>query len=101
MSMPPGEKMAGDGDGAKFMQAMNGTMKKMDAEMSAAPMNGNVDHDFVAMMIPHHQGAVDMAKEELQYGKDPAMRHLAEEIISGQKVEIRTMKDWLKQHDAK
>ncbi len=101
MSMAPGDKMSMDGDGGKFMQDMDASMKKMDKDMASAPMNCNVDHDFASMMIPHHLGAVDMAEEELKYGKDPAMRHLAEEIISGQKVEVHTMKEWLKQHDSK
>jgi uncharacterized protein (DUF305 family) len=84
------------GPGRKFMDAMNDGMKKMDHDMAAAPMNGNPDHDFVTMMIPHHQGAIDMARVELQYGKDPAMRQLAERIIKAQKVEIAEMNDFLK-----
>src|SRR5258706_8434692 len=65
----------------KFMQAMDASMKHMDRDMSAAPMNGNVDHDFATMMMPHHQGAIDMAEAELSYGRDPVMRRLAQEII--------------------
>ncbi|HYM08095.1 MAG TPA: DUF305 domain-containing protein [Terriglobales bacterium] len=61
---------------AQFMQAMNASMERMDRQMASAPMNGDVDHDFAAMMIPHHQGAIDMAKVELIYGKDPVMRRL-------------------------
>ena len=60
-----------------FMQTMSINMTRMDREMAAAPMNGNVDHDFATMMIPHHQGAIDVAKAELSYGKDTAMRRLA------------------------
>jgi len=63
--------------------------------MAAAPMNGNPDHDFAAMMIPHHQGAIDMAKAELSYGKDPAMRRLAQEILVDQQSEIDAMRLWL------
>jgi uncharacterized protein (DUF305 family) len=84
--------------GTKFMQDMDVAMKKMDHDMAAAPMNGDVDHDFVTMMIPHHQGAIDMAKGELSYGKDPAMRRLAQEIIADQKSEIDLMNLWLKKH---
>jgi uncharacterized protein (DUF305 family) len=88
--------------GSKFMQEMSISMTKMDHDMAGAPMNGNVDHDFVTMMIPHHQGAIDMAKGELSYGTDPAMRHLAQEIIAAQKTEIELMNRWLKNHaDAK
>lgn len=57
--------------------------------------SGNADVDFVKGMIAHHQGAVDMAKVQLEYGKDPEMRKLAENIISSQEVEIKEMKDWL------
>jgi uncharacterized protein (DUF305 family) len=63
--------------------------------MGAASMNGNVDHDFAAMMIPHHQGAIDMAKAELLYGKDPVMRRLAQEILVDQQSEIDAMQLWL------
>jgi uncharacterized protein (DUF305 family) len=80
---------------AQFMQAMNASMERMDRQMASAPMNGNVDHDFAAMMIPHHQGAIDMAKAELLYGKDPVMRRLAQEILVDQQSEIDAMKLWL------
>lgn len=49
-------------------------------EMMMEP-SGNPDHDFAMMMIPHHQGAIDMAKIELQYGKDPLLRGMAEKIV--------------------
>ena len=81
-----------------FMQDMDTGMKKMDHEMASAPMNGNVDHDFASMMIPHHQGAVDMAEGELKYGKDPKMRQFAEKIIAAQKSEIEWMNAWIKAH---
>ncbi len=79
----------------RFMQAMGTGMKQMDRDMAAAPMNGNVDHDFAAMMIPHHQGAIDMAKAELSYGKNPVMRRLAQEILVDQQSEIDAMQLWL------
>ena len=80
---------------AQFMQAMNGSMERMDRQMMTAPMNGNVDHDFASMMIPHHQGAIDMAKAELVYGKNPVIRRLAQEILVDQQSEIDSMKLWL------
>lgn len=83
---------------SKFMQEMDAGMKVMDRDMASAPMTGDVDHDFVVMMIPHHQGAIDMAKGELSYGKDPVMRRLAQEIIVDQKSEIDAMNLWLKKH---
>ena len=79
----------------QFMPGMNTSMRRMDREMAAAPMNGNVDHDFATMMIPHHQGAIDMAKAELRFGKDPVMRRLAQEIIVDQQSEIDAMELWL------
>ena len=81
--------------GAQFMQEMNASMERMDRRMIEAPMNGSADHDFAAMMIPHHQGAIDMAKAELIYGKDPVMRRLAQEILIDQQSEIDAMRLWL------
>jgi uncharacterized protein (DUF305 family) len=78
-----------------FMHAMKESMERMDNGMKSAPMNGNIDHDFATMMIPHHQGAIDMAKAELLYGKDPVMRRLAEEIVVDQQSEIQAMQLWL------
>lgn len=66
-------------------------MAFMDRGMGQAPMTGNPDHDFAAMMIPHHQGAIDMAKIELLYGKNPVLRRLAQEIIVTQGQEIVVM----------
>jgi uncharacterized protein (DUF305 family) len=84
----------------EFDHAMQLSMSRMDSGMKAAPMNGNIDHDFAAMMIPHHQGAIDMAKAELLYGKDPVMRRLAKEIIVDQQSEIEVMQLWLSKKSA-
>ncbi|MCO4889799.1 DUF305 domain-containing protein [Cupriavidus sp. WGtm5] len=73
-------------------------MGVMHHGMTHAPTNGIPDHDFVAMMIPHHQGAIDMAKALLLYGKDPALRNLAQGIITEQQNEIRLMQAWLQRH---
>ena len=78
-----------------FMNFMNDSMERMDSGMKSAPMNGNADHDFATMMIPHHQGAIDMAKAELAYGHDPVMRRMAEEIMVDQQSEIQAMQLWL------
>jgi uncharacterized protein (DUF305 family) len=59
---------------------------------------GNADIDFVRGMIPHHQGAVDMAKTVIAFGKDPQIRKLAEEIVKAQETEIALMQTWLKQN---
>ena len=68
-------------------------MAIMSNGMAKAPMNGNADHDFASMMVPHHQGAVDMAKAELLYGTNPVLRRLAQEIIvtQGQEIEVMQM----------
>ena len=76
---------------AQMMQAM----ERMDAGMMAAKPTGNPDRDFAAMMIPHHQGAIDMAKLELIYGRDPVLRRLAEGIIVEQQQEIELMQRYL------
>jgi len=81
---------------SKFMREMHSSMDQMDRRMASASMNGNVDHDFASMMIPHHQGAIDMAKAEILYGKDPVMRRLAQEILVDQQSEIDAMQLWLK-----
>ena len=70
----------------------------MMKNMSAPPYTGNTDKDFVAHMIPHHQGAIDMAKVELKYGKDPDMKRLAKSIIKAQNEEIAYMKKWQAKH---
>jgi uncharacterized protein (DUF305 family) len=79
----------------EFMERMDTSMEAMDRSMKSAPMNGRVDHDFAAMMVPHHEGAIGMAKAELLYGKDPVMRRLAQEILVDQKSEIDAMDLWL------
>jgi uncharacterized protein (DUF305 family) len=68
--------------------------------MAAQPETGNTDQDFVAMMIPHHQGAIDMARAELATGKDPDLRKLAEDIVKAQEREIQQMRDWQKKNPA-
>jgi uncharacterized protein (DUF305 family) len=76
------------------------SMDKMHMAMAAVAQSANRDVDFVRLMIPHHQGAIDMAKIQLLYGKDPQMRRLAQEIITDQQLEIELMQRWLKQHES-
>jgi len=68
---------------------------RMHADMSIA-FTGDADVDFVRGMIPHHQGAIDMAKVQLKYGKEERIRKLASDIIEAQEREIAEMKEWLK-----
>ena len=74
-------------------------MKTMHEAMAVEP-TGDADVDFVRGMIPHHQGAIDMAKIVLAQGKDPEIRKLAEGIIKAQESEIAWMKAWLEKHPA-
>ena len=69
-------------------------MARMMSGMSVAP-SGDVDRDFTAIMIPHHEGAVDMARAELRYGHNEQLRRLAQEIIITQQDEIRVMQSAL------
>jgi uncharacterized protein (DUF305 family) len=78
-----------------FAHQMDAGMAKMMNDMDAARYTGNPDVDFLAMMIPHHQGAVEMARLLLIHGKDPLTRRLAEEIIASQTTEIAAMKQRL------
>ena len=91
-SMPATES-TGDGAAKAYMDGM----ARMNRDMNAA-MTGDADIDFAAMMIPHHQGAIDMAKVQLQYGKDPELRKLSEAIVAAQESEIAFMKSWLVKH---
>jgi hypothetical protein len=87
---------------ATFHQQMDSVMTVMDRgmqQMGGVPPT-NIDASFAAMMVPHHQGAVDMARLQLLYGKDPALRRLAQSIIAEQQVEIQQMNAWLREHRA-
>jgi uncharacterized protein (DUF305 family) len=77
---------------------LNASMEKMHAVISSMKPSGNTDVDFVRLMLPHHQAAIEMAKTQLLHGKDPQMRRLAQEIIPDQQSEIELMQLWLKQH---
>ena len=72
----------------------------MMSAMSGIQYTGDADRDFVAHMIPHHRGAVEMAKIELKYGKDAKLRKLAKDIIAAQNKEIAFMNQWLAAHPA-
>jgi uncharacterized protein (DUF305 family) len=74
---------------------------KMMHDMSAPEYTGDADKDFVAHMIPHHQGAIEMAQTELKYGKDPELKRLARNIIKAQHDEIAFMQKWQAKHGVK
>ena len=76
----------------QFMKEMDACMNKMLNDMHAPNYSGDPDVDFLAMMVPHHEGAVEMARLVLIHGRDPLVRRLAEDIIAGQQVEIEAMK---------
>ena len=78
-----------------FRQEMEAGMQRMMHGMHAPGYSGNADADFLAMMIPHHEGAVEMARLVLVHGRDPATRRLAEDIIAGQSTEIAAMRQRL------
>ena len=92
------DAMAGPkGDQSASSKAFAEANAKMHKDMSIE-FTGKADQDFVRGMIAHHQGAIDMAKVELEYGKDPDMRKLAEAIIVAQEGEIKDMKAWLEKN---
>jgi uncharacterized protein (DUF305 family) len=88
------EMMPKDGDAPSTKDLKQAHMKMMMA--APTQFSGNVEVDFVRQMIPHHQGAIDMAKVQLAHGKDPHIRAMAEKIIKDQEKEIAEMEDWLK-----
>jgi hypothetical protein len=90
--------MQPNGDKGSSSQAFNGIMARMHQDM-AITYTGKADVDFVKGMIPHHQAAVDMAKTELAFGKDPEIRKLAEDVVKAQEAEIASMEDWLKKQN--
>jgi uncharacterized protein (DUF305 family) len=89
--------MAGSGDDGPASRAFEEANGRMHADM-AIVYTGDTDADFVRGMTPHHQGAIDMARIELEFGKDPEIRKLAEDIIKAQEAEIALMQTWLKAH---
>ena len=75
-----------------FESGMDAGMARMMQDMHSPGYTGQPDSDFLAMMIPHHEGAVDMARLVLIHGRDPMVRQLAEDIIASQTVEIAAMR---------
>ena len=93
-SLARGPNLPGQGD---YWSALTASSQKMHSAMGSVRQSGDSDADFVKLMLPHHQAAIDMAKAQLLYGKDPQIRRLAQEIITDQQSEIDLMQLWLKQ----
>jgi uncharacterized protein (DUF305 family) len=93
-SQPRSGKSAADASWSE----LSASMDKMHAAMASVEPSGDSDLDFAKLMLPHHRTAIDMAKTELLYGKNPQMRRLAQEIVTDQQSEIELMQLWLKQH---
>ena len=79
--------------------ALMASMEHMHMVMASVEPSGDNDVDFVTLMLPHHQAAIETAKAELVNGADPQVRRLAQEIIADQHSEIELMQLWLKQHE--
>jgi uncharacterized protein (DUF305 family) len=75
-------------------RAFRDTQARMHRDMDV-PLTGDPDRDFAAGMIPHHQAAIDMAKVELEHGRDPEMRRMAQEIVAAQEKEIAQLRAFL------
>ena len=88
-----GMNHAADATASDATRAFEQGEEKMMKDMRR-PFSGNADKDFVAHMIPHHEGAVSMAQVQLKYGKDPELRKMAGDIIRAQQREIAFMKKW-------
>ena len=86
------------GTNADASMKMRKSMEDMQKKMAAMPATGNPDINFAMMMVAHHQGAIDMARAEIDTGRDPAMIKAAKEIISAQKKEITQFEVWLKKN---
>ena len=93
-----------DKDGSRTISSawssLQQSMETMHAVMMTVKSSKDSDVDFVRLMIPHHEGAIDMARAELLNGAEPEMRRLAQEIITDQKLEIELMQRWLKRRVA-
>jgi uncharacterized protein (DUF305 family) len=86
-------------DAGAAWPALQQGMERMHAGVQFIKPSGDDDVDFVELMLPHHQAAIDMAKTELVYGKDPQMRRLAQEVLTDQQSETELMQLWLKRHE--
>jgi uncharacterized protein (DUF305 family) len=83
--------------GNPVIQDFRKANEKMHMDMNVG-LTGDADSDFARSMIPHHQGAIDMARIALEHGKDPEIRKIAEGVVKAQESEIAELKEWLARH---
>ena len=103
VALPPSQHVAQEQTQHQLTESpgwseLSASIQKMHQAMETLQSSDNSDMDFVKLMLPHHLAAIEMAKTQLLFGKDPEMRRLAQEIISDQQSEIELMQLWLKQH---
>ncbi|TKB97753.1 DUF305 domain-containing protein [Pedobacter cryophilus] len=84
--------IAPDGKPVEIHEELTESMNSMMSGMSSIKTTGDVDNDFVMLMIPHHESAVKMAKDQLKYGKQPALIEMAQQMITDQEKEINMFK---------
>src|ERR1700739_2217152 len=87
----PAQPSALSAEESAFLKENDAAMTKMMNDMAAKP-TGDIDRDFVAMMTPHHQGAIDMSEAELRYGHNEQLRRIAQNIVVGELQEIAAMR---------
>jgi uncharacterized protein (DUF305 family) len=92
--------LTGDAAADANWSALSDSMTTMHRALAGVHPSEDADLNFVNLMLPHHQAAIDMAKVQLQYGSDPQMRRLAQEILTDQQSEIELMRLWLKQRSS-
>ncbi|MEF2547097.1 DUF305 domain-containing protein [Aurantimonas sp. E1-2-R+4] len=88
-------------DPTQSSQGYMEAMQRMQEQMGAIQMSGDADTDFAKMMIPHHQSAIEMAKVELENGKDEELKALAQKMIDDQEKEIEQLQTWLEKNEKK
>ncbi|MBZ7984933.1 DUF305 domain-containing protein [Campylobacter sp. Cr9] len=95
LSLSVNAKTLNDSDFKAMQNELNESMAKMHGKMNAGLVEKDPDLSFVVGMLPHHEGAVDMAKIVLKYGEDESIKKLAEDIIKAQEAEIKFMQEYL------